>query len=243
MREVAVSETGGSSFRAAPGVRPAPVVKPIDEKLRDASKMYEKLFLKEMVKAMRSTVQESGFLKQNAAEKIFRDELDQETVNSWAEQKGGVGLADLIYNNLIEKYGEQLGLKAPVTKPKGPIALNDKSDFAGVARLPSPRANEMNFRLDRQPGKGSPEVTAPWGGTLTGSRDLGEGTYLLEIAHDHGLKGRMVFRGTPDRLVLGQSVQEGERIGVLSPEARSVFWTLALEAASDAEKTGPAVSE
>jgi flagellar protein FlgJ len=222
----AMSDTGGSSFR--PGAyRPPPVVKPMEEKLRDASKMYEKLFMREMMKAMRSTVTESGFIKANQAEKIFRDELDQEYVDKWSE-KGGVGFADLIYDNMMERFGVQLGLRSAVDKPKGPIALDSKSQFNGPTRVPTRSDKELSLRFDRNPVEAakSAELAAPWSGLLTRKKDLGDGNYSLEIQHDNGLSGRLVFRGTPERLNVGQSVQEGDRIGLLSSEAKSFFWSV-----------------
>lgn len=239
-----MSETGGSSFRTAPGLPVRPQPKSVDDKLRDASKMYEKMFLREMVKAMRSTVPESGFIKQNAAEKLFRDEMDQENVNNWANHQSGVGLADLIYNNLIEKYGAQLGLKEPVQKPRGPIALNEESRYAGPTRIPAARPSETTYRFDRRVDSAEGgELLAPWSGTITEKRDLGDGATLLGLSHDHGLSGKFVFRGTAERLNLGQSVQGGERIGLLSPEAKAFFWTLGVESAPGAEKGTDIVSE
>lgn len=239
---------GGSSFRAAGGgSRIPPRVKSVEEKLKDASKMYEKMFMREMMKAMRSSVHESGFIKQNQAEKIFQDELDQETVNNWSEHQG-VGIAEMIYQNMIDRYGAQLGLKAAPEKPKGPLPLNEKSNYTGISRVQAvpaagtqgaPSVNQLTYRFDRKIGEadsGAPqELTAPWSGLLTGKKDLGNGVHLLEISHDHG-PSKLTFRGTPDRLSLGQSLQAGERIGLLSPEAKSFFWTVGFAARSDGQQ-------
>src|SRR5262245_11435394 len=71
-----------------------------DKQLREASKLYETHFLNEMVKAMRSTVKRDGGLMQpNFAEKIFGEQLDNQYVEGWAN-KGGIGLADLIYTQI-----------------------------------------------------------------------------------------------------------------------------------------------
>src|SRR5262245_47892062 len=82
---------------------PEQKLKEQDGQLREAAKMYENHFLNEMVKAMRSTVKhDDGLIKQNFGEKIFSEQLDQQYVDGWAN-KGGVGLADLIYNQLRER--------------------------------------------------------------------------------------------------------------------------------------------
>lgn len=71
-----------------------------DKQMREAAQSYEKYFLDEMVKAMRSTVpQGEGMINPNFAEKLYKENLDQEYVKNWA-QSGGVGLADLIYEQL-----------------------------------------------------------------------------------------------------------------------------------------------
>src|SRR5689334_1017490 len=89
----------------------------LDKKFREVSEMYEKQFLREMTKAMRSTIQESGLVKVNQGEKIFREQLDNEYVEKWGSS-GGIGLADMIYDQLLFHYGP----KTPDQRPQGPIA-------------------------------------------------------------------------------------------------------------------------
>ena len=54
-----------------------------EEKFREVAEMYEKHFIREMMKEMRSTVHESGFMKQNNAEKMFREQLDDDYADKW----------------------------------------------------------------------------------------------------------------------------------------------------------------
>lgn len=75
-----------------------------DPRLQEAAKMYEKQFLREMVKAMRATVPESDLVPANAGERVFRQQLDDQYAEKWGDQ-GGIGLADLIYDNISERYG------------------------------------------------------------------------------------------------------------------------------------------
>ncbi|MCB0341284.1 MAG: rod-binding protein [Pseudobdellovibrionaceae bacterium] len=74
--------------------------------MRQASQMYEQHFLREMVKAMRSTVQNGGLMEPTMAEKIYREKIDDSYVESWAN-KGGIGLGDMIYNQLRERLQAQ----------------------------------------------------------------------------------------------------------------------------------------
>ena len=121
--------SGAGRFKPfSPRFMSAPVQKSPEQKLRDVSDMYEKHFLREMMKAMRSTVHEGGFVQSNQAEKIFREQLDEQYVDKWGD-RGGIGLSDMIYKQLLDKFGVMMGIKAPVSKPRGPLALDSKSEF------------------------------------------------------------------------------------------------------------------
>lgn len=224
----------------------APVQKSPDEKLHEVSEMYEKHFLREMVKAMRSTVHEGGFIQANQAEKIFRDQLDDQYVDSWGS-KGGIGLSDMIYKQLIERFGEQMGIKPHVAKPHGPLPIGEKDQTVRVTPTPAPAANaagkkdSVSYRFDRvaleQPeiGQGALvdrarntalEVKAPWEGVLLNKIALNSQENVLEIGHDNGLKSQLVYKGSVAKLAPGQNVQAGETLGLLSPEAKSLFWNV-----------------
>ncbi len=72
----------------------------LDQQLQKAAKMYEQQFLQEMMQAMRKTVVETN--ESSMAEKIYKDQLNDQYVEQWAEN-GGNGLADMIYKELKEK--------------------------------------------------------------------------------------------------------------------------------------------
>lgn len=226
-----------SSLKGGLPLRPQTTPEQADQKLRDVSSMYEKQFLREMMKAMRGTVPEGGLVKTSQAEQIFREQLDGEYVEKWGD-KGGIGLADLIHQQLLEKYGTRLGLKVPVAKPKGPIALTENSNFTGRTLQPQAESGrKLTYRFDRGPaaelqppglgaGLGANAIKAPWDGILTGTRRLGSDEYLMEMSHENGIRSQFVFRGLPSPGLAGASVQGGQTIGILSPEAQSFFWTL-----------------
>lgn len=80
-------------------LQPAPS---LDDKLKEVSKLYERQFLQEMVKAMRSTVDHSEFSKPSMAENIYKDQLFDQYAEQWVES-GGNGLAKQIYDELKDK--------------------------------------------------------------------------------------------------------------------------------------------
>lgn len=90
----------------------------LEIQLRKASKMYEKQFLQEMMRAMRKTVEHSEFSKPSMAERIYQDEMYEQYTEQWVEN-GGNGLADKIYSELKEKilpsqYSRYVQPQAPV---------------------------------------------------------------------------------------------------------------------------------
>ena len=78
-----------------------------DKQLKDVAALYEKQFLREMVKQMRSTVSESELMPTGFAEKYYREQLDHQYVESWGDT-GGIGLGKMIYDQLLDRYGAQL---------------------------------------------------------------------------------------------------------------------------------------
>ena len=70
-----------------------------DPKLRSACQEMESLFINHLFKEMRATVDKSGFISGGQAEEIFTSMLDTE-LSKEASTQGGLGLADVLYNQL-----------------------------------------------------------------------------------------------------------------------------------------------
>ena len=82
----------------------------IRQKIREAAVMYEKHFLREMWKSMRATAPGGqGMVPSGPGQKLYQEQLDDQYIDQWSAQ-GGVGYSDIIYKQLIEKYGAQMGL-------------------------------------------------------------------------------------------------------------------------------------
>lgn len=217
-------------------IRKMPTAQEIDQQVKDASKAMEGKFLEEMMKQMRSTVHESeGFIPTSQAEKIFREQLDQKYVSEWSD-KGGLGLADMIYQQIMDKYGEKLGLRVPQAKPQGPIPLNANPKGLKIqnpqeqkSELRVPQKSSFIFDLQKSAidlnDPSSNQVLAPWSGSVAQIKELGAQEYLVDLNHENGSASRIVFKGQPE-VSPGQEVQAGQKIGLFSPEAKSLFWTI-----------------
>lgn len=214
--------------------------KAADDKLHEVSELYEKHFIREMMKQMRATVHEGGFIKQNNAEKIFRDQLDDQYADQWAKS-GGIGLSNLIYDQLIDKFGVQMGLKQKIDKPQGPLNFNAKSNFSGMttAGTAAPSAHsevsqglksssQVTFKF-LSPENEKTELVNPWAGVLLDKKYLEMDQMQYRIKHDNGLESLILTRGTglgaAPNLSLGDTIQAGQQLGWVS-SASPLFWTV-----------------
>lgn len=191
---------------------------PTDERnpsVMKAAKLYESQFLREMVRAMRKSVPESEFMPASHAEKIFREQVDDNVVDDWSE-RGGVGIANLIYEKVMERYGNML----PKARPQGPI--NVKSE---VKTVPVELKKE-DLTLKLQVQNGSNEVRAPWNAKVISSQQLDQGWVSLLLDHgdlNGGAKSTLLYKGT---LLTSENneVLAGQRLGLLSPENQGILW-------------------
>lgn len=221
-------DPSGGAARFKPLQPAKPDNEKVEKQFKEVAQLYEKHFMREMMKAMRQTVPESNFIKQNQGEKIFREQLDQEYVEKWGD-RGGIGLADLIYDQLIEKYGPQMGLKSHIEKPKGPLPLDDKSLYPRITgQNQNSTQTRFKFELDAKASAtaANREIKAPWSGYLSKKLELAPDEWFLEMTHQNGLNSQFSFQGRVPELSLGQSLQGGEKIGLLSPDSRGLSWNL-----------------
>ena len=77
-----------------------------ERKLRKVSQDFEAIFLNLMLKSMRKSVPESGFLPNGAGHDIYRQVFDEEIARSIARSRG-FGLSDVIYRELSKASGQK----------------------------------------------------------------------------------------------------------------------------------------
>jgi flagellar protein FlgJ len=206
-----------------------------DARLREAAKMYESHFLNEMVKAMRSTVhRDQGFLKPNMAEKIFSEQLDQQYVDGWSK-RGGVGLADMIYDQIKEKYYNSV--KRDFSHPRGALPIAPAREPHGLS---SPDSIQMKmltppgdggasaeYRFEvHDPSGAAFEARAPMAGTVTAAAALPEGWSRVALDHGGGLQSEMTFPGGLAPIDGGTAVAAGQKLGQLDSARPVLAWKL-----------------
>ncbi len=233
---------GSIPIKGALPINPRAQLKPSEfqlkqkQKLRQASQMYEQKFLNTMVAQMRKTVSKSGLVKQSFTEGYFQDRLDNNYVEAWTK-KGGIGLADLIYNQLEEKIFPK---PHRMLKPQGPLPVAPgkahpiktnkvEPKFKVIESPPADGSRGVNFHIQ----KGSPlndniALTAPWGGEVTDVSSNGL-INTIKISHKDELQSVISFNGTMQALNRGELLQPGQELGQLSGASSGFFWGVRLK--------------
>ena len=114
--------------------------------LKDASKEFEAVFIKQMIESMRKTVGEGGLLKKSNGEKIFESMLDEEWAKKLASKGGANSLGEILYRQL----SRQMGLD------EEPVPADGIQPVSGVER-------RDNF-MEQLPGAGLPPAGVRRGG-------------------------------------------------------------------------------
>jgi Rod binding domain-containing protein len=224
---------------------PSPQVR--DPRVLEAARMYEKYFLGQMVKAMRGTVSYSDLQKPSMGEGIYRDQLDDQYVDSWTNS-GGIGLADLIHDELVGKLEmaklRQEAYRLSKGKARAPLAITDR-DILHVRRLPSSGTASagketilVSLGTTQKANKeGGEVVRLPWDAALE-SVQSSEGKVILGLRlasltaakvgqnADAKVSSRyleLAFDGAVAKISAGDSLKEGQIVGSLAPSARGIL--------------------
>jgi flagellar protein FlgJ len=197
-----------------------------NEKLREVADLYEKHFIKEMMKQMKSTLPEGGLIKKNNAEHIFQDQLDEQYSAEW-NKRGGFGISDMIFQQLTEKFGAK---EAGLEKPVGPIEFKEKSKIEKV-----PGTLDQTYQIfpasikDATSEFKNIDVTSPWAGTLQNKNVMENNQMSYRIKHDNGLESLILIQGGPTEetrhLSQGDQIRAGDTIGK-AKETSPLFWTI-----------------
>lgn len=187
----------------------------VDQKLRDAAQMYEQHFLGEMVKAMRQSVTSSDLVESSMGQKIYEGQLDQQYVEQWS-QAGGVGLSEMIYQNIKEKYFPQQSFQK--VAPGEMVPIEKKKDFMEPA-------TDEQFKLKVEPSQTKREIQSPSDGKVISHAQIQGDLNQIIIDHENGVTSKIVYKGQPVALS-GQSVFSGQKIAQLHPQTLEVNWML-----------------
>ena len=71
-----------------------------DEDLKKACQEFESIFIHMLLKEMRSTIPEGGFIEKSTAREMFEDMYDQEIAKNISKANEGLGLAKVLYEQM-----------------------------------------------------------------------------------------------------------------------------------------------
>jgi flagellar protein FlgJ len=208
-------------------VQPKP--EDFDQKIKDASKMYERHFLNEMVKAMRSTVQPTD--NPSMANRIFTDKMFDEYTDKWSDA-GGVGLSNIIYNQIRERFFPG----KPVDRPMGPIPMNkgttikvDETKNFGIPVIEQGggKKTDMSYLLEWPEADSEiKELVNPWDAKVLQAFNNGDERQVIKLQHDNGLVSTLSYLGRANDFEQGQKINAGEKLGTIAAYAKGLTWQM-----------------
>lgn len=77
------------------------------KRLKDACKDFEAMFLTNMLKAMRKTIQKSDLFGSDSGEETFQEMMDVETGKA-ASKNSSMGIADVLYRQLTAELAAKV---------------------------------------------------------------------------------------------------------------------------------------
>ncbi len=102
----------------------------LEKKVRGVAEDFVSVFMSQITKSMRATVQENAAMHGDNGEKFFQDMLDAEYSKSMAKGSG-YGLTDLIYESMMASYRvQQLPREMAGEAPVAVDSLNRTREMA-----------------------------------------------------------------------------------------------------------------
>ncbi|MES2770320.1 MAG: rod-binding protein [Bdellovibrionota bacterium] len=213
---------GISPSAQSPEQQQSAIIDKRDPKVLEAAKMYEQVFLKQMVDAMRQAVPKSELVNESMGERIYKDQMYDNYVEQWSNV-GGVGLGDMIYDQIIERFGPQ----QKQIKPMGPMPMNSGKTFEIENKSEGQTGSGhevMLLKFKPQNNFEPMQITSPFEGEIIGSNTLENGQKALFLKHPNDMKSTFVFNGSLN--LTKNNFGPGEHIGTVSPESNEFLWKL-----------------
>jgi len=208
--------------------------------LRKVSQEFEAVFLAQLLKVMRETIEESGLFEGGFGKSIYTELFDQEVSLSIA-RRGALGISDLLYENLSERTSESSPSSetdaAPAVKPPAPTAQpasavtdDEISDLQLPVQAPissafgmrkDPFTQKVRFHkgLDLAAPEGMKVVSALSGTVISTGYEKGYGNTVL-VQHADGVQTRYGHLGSI-KVRAGDVVDSEAELGTVGSTGRS----------------------
>jgi len=236
--------------------------------LKKVAEEFEAVFIGQLLKIMRETIEESGLEGGGFGKGIYTELFDQEIALSMAK-RGALGIGDIIYKSLADKEAAaaianepaskmQPGREAVRTAPENSNELSpaDAAESAREFSIPIlpvnvPVSSAFGMRSDPFTGKpkfhkgvdlaapaGTPVVAALPGKVISAGYESGYGNNVL-VEHDGGLRTRYGHLASVN-VKAGDMVTSDDTLGKVGSTGHSTGAHLHFEVIRDGKQVDPA---
>jgi len=214
------------------------------DELKKVSQEFEAIFLAQLLKVMRETIQESGLFDGGFGKSIYTELFDQEIALSMA-RRGTLGIGDILYKNLSARESAKTSDADQTNDPEGALKPSTSTDAtqespAGAAdeisdlHLPvharissafgmrkDPVSHQERFHkgLDLAAPEGMRVVSALPGTVVSTGYESGYGNTVL-VQHADGIRTRYGHLGTIS-VKAGDVVNSETNLGTVGNTGRS----------------------
>ena len=228
--------------------------------LKKVSQEFEAIFIAQLLKVMRQTIEESGLTEGGFGKSIYTELFDQEVSLSIA-RRGALGISDLLYRSLVEKNLDSTApagtlvpdAPVPSVTPAGPAQSEAGTEIdISDLQLPVPATVSSAFGLRRDPFSGlarfhkgidlaAPEgvkvAAALPGKVISAGYERGYGRTVL-LQHSGGLQTRYAHLGSIG-VKAGDVIASEETLGTVGNTGRSTGPHLHFEVIRMGEPVNP----
>jgi murein DD-endopeptidase MepM/ murein hydrolase activator NlpD len=213
--------------------------------LRKVAQEFEAIFIANLLKVMRETIEESGLLEEGFGKSIYTEMFDQEISLSMA-RRGALGISNMLYQNLlaaeaskdlkesIQTPAEKQGMEPNTTA--SPESSGEKKDEQEISELQLPiqapvssmfglRVDPFSHKMRLHKGvdlaapEGTKIVAALPGTVVSAGYENGYGNSVL-IQHAGGLQTRYGHLGSIN-VKAGDHITSDQFLGTVGDTGRS----------------------
>jgi murein DD-endopeptidase MepM/ murein hydrolase activator NlpD len=211
--------------------------------LKKVSQEFESLFIAQLLKVMRETIEESGLMEGGFGKSIYTDLFDQEVARSMAK-RGVLGISDLLYKNLSDKNSQVGQPTSTNPAPSNEAPAQTSPADSGTSSKPEPEISDLqlpvqapvssSFGMRNDPFShqatfhkgvdlaapdGTKVVAALPGTVISAGYETGYGNNVL-IQHSGGLQTRYGHLGSVN-VKAGDVVDSESVLGTVGSTGRS----------------------
>jgi murein DD-endopeptidase MepM/ murein hydrolase activator NlpD len=225
-------------------------------RLREAAKEFEALFLYQMMKVMRETIEESELTDTGMGSSVYTELFDQELARSMAD-RGALGIADLLIRGLSDRGQAPEEILQPESSDRPPAALppvetksdaQDIPDFQlpvhahfssafGPRKDPFTHETRMHRGVDIAAPEGTEVRAAQAGRVVYSGYQPGYGN-LVVVEHSGGFETRYAHLGSLS-VRAGDTLLEKQVLGTVGSTGRSTGPHLHFEVRRDGNAVDP----